>query len=59
MSASAWLHVHLYTADGENRVFPDGGILWEDGVIAAVGESAEIEKRAAAAGAEVDDGAGK
>ena len=42
----AWVHVHIVTVDGEDRVFPDGGILYEDGVIRAVGESAEIERLA-------------
>ena len=55
----AWVHVHIVTVDREDRVFPDGGILYEDGVIRAVGESAEIERLALEQGAEIRDGAGK
>lgn len=56
---TAWIHVHIVTVDADNHVYADGGILYEDGAILAVGESEEIERLARAEGAELYDGGGK
>lgn len=55
-----WIHVHVLTMDGEDRTYPDGGILYtEDGTISAVGESGAIRAQAEAEGARLQDGGGK
>ena len=56
---TAYLHVHIVTVDADDREFPDGGLLYEDGRILAVGESADIETLAQAQGADCRDGQGK
>lgn len=55
----AWIHLYIVTVDRENRVYRDGGILYENGVIAGVGESADIEAMAKEMDAEIRDGKGK
>lgn len=55
----AWINVHVVTVDGADRRYPDGGLLWENGVIEAVGPRAEIEALARRAGGQVMDGGGK
>lgn len=54
-----WTQVHIVTVDGDSTVYPDGGILYEDGIIRAVGEREEIERLAQVYGAELHSGAGK
>lgn len=55
----AYINVHLITVDQENHIYPNGGILYENGIITAVGESKEIAELAKCAGAEIKDGTGK
>lgn len=55
----AYYHVHIVTMDPEEREWSDGGILYEDGTITAVGESEEIRHLAHEQGAQLLDGGGK
>lgn len=39
-------NLHIVTVDGLDRIYEDGGILYEDGVITHVGDRAYIEEKA-------------
>ena len=39
-------NLHIVTVDGLDRIYEDGGILYQDGVITHVGDRAYIEEKA-------------
>ena len=49
-------NLHIVTVDGLDRIYEDGGILYEDGVITHVGDRAYIEKKAGELKIELKDG---
>lgn len=52
-------NLHIVTVDGLDRIYEDGGILYEDGVITHVGDRAYIEKKAGELKIELKDGKGR
>ncbi len=46
----AIIHAQIVTMDAKRRIIKDGGIIWEDTRITAVGDSQEIEEKAKAIG---------
>ena len=49
----------MVTVDGPDRIYEDGGILYEDGVITHVGDRAYIEEKAGELKIELKDGKGR
>ena len=52
-------NLHIVTVDGLDRIYEDGGILYEDGVITHVGDRAYIEEKAGELKIELKDGKGR
>ena len=52
-------NLHIVTVDGLDRIYEDGGILYEDGVITHVGDRAYIEEKAGELQIELKDGKGR
>ena len=54
-----FIHFNIYTMDKEERIIEDGGILYEDSNIIAVGSSQEIIELCQGKETELEDGNGK
>ena len=52
-------NLHIVTVDGLDRIYEDGGILYQDGVITHVGDRAYIEEKAGELQIELKDGKGR
>ena len=49
-------NLHIVTVDGLDRIYEDGGILYQDGVITHVGDRAYIEEKAGELKIELKEG---
>lgn len=54
-----FIHFNIYTMDKEERIIKDGGILYDNDIITAIGTSQEIEELAKGKDIELEDGQGK
>lgn len=54
-----WNNLHIITVDGQDNVYEDGGIIYENEVITHVGSRAYIEEAAEKTGLYLRDGKGK
>lgn len=54
-----FIHVNIYTMDKEERIINDGGILFDDDIIVAIGNSQDIEEMSQGQDIELEDGQGK
>ncbi|MBQ3103567.1 MAG: amidohydrolase [Oscillospiraceae bacterium] len=57
-NSGAIINAIIVTVDAQRRVLTDAGILWHDGIITAIGTSAEVSKAAAEAGVSCKDAKG-
>lgn len=54
-----FIHVNIYTMDDKERIINDGGILYDDDIIVAIGNSHDIEEMCQGQEIELEDGQGK
>ena len=52
-------NLHIVSVDGLDRIYEDGGILYQDGVITPVGDRAYIEEKAGELQIALTDGKGR
>lgn len=54
-----FIHVDIYTMDKKEQIINDGGILFDDDIIVAIGNSQDIEQMCVGMDIELEDGQGK
>jgi 5-methylthioadenosine/S-adenosylhomocysteine deaminase len=54
-----FIHVNIYTMDKKEQIINDGGILYDDDIIVAIGNSQDIEQMCVGMDIELEDGQGK
>lgn len=54
-----FIHVNIYTMDKEELIINDGGILYDDDIIVAIGNSQDIKEMCQGQDIELEDGQGK
>ncbi len=54
-----FIHFNIYTMDKEERIIEDGGILFDDDIIIALGSSHDIKEMCQGQDIELEDGQGK
>lgn len=54
-----FIHVNIYTMDKEEQIINDGGLLYDDDIIVAIGNSHDIEQMCLGMDIELEDGQGK
>lgn len=53
------IHVNIYTMDKDDLIIDDGGILYDDDIIVAIGNSQDIKEMCQGQDIELEDGQGK